>query len=545
MAAGRQRRNMALAADELSPDERVKKIAAQFAMFKNPDKETVLTPWRVVNMHMSDCLGGYCFYNDDFTDIIDEPRFVNHGKVTEETFANTKAQILEINSKTGLYPLYVTYSIYRKRCEEVKPEELTIEKQYELWQKTVEDNIFVICKTPMAKAITRRTLLGYRKGKINAHAFDDLIMQLKEKPEQFREKILRGSFWNKEYKEMKFDAVVGNPPYQGTNHSQIYPFFYLVAKELSNKYVSLIFPTGWQEPKNANNLCKLNTEAVKRDRQIVQIDNRQNVFPGISGAEWVNILLWQKNYDNGLDGEQLILTNGTNPVIKKLTTKVDSIVKPKEILDLSNIVQKSNNFQSVQSIMSTSKPYGLRKDAFNRLEYYHLDPMFKSRQNVDDIKIYGSNNSIRYVPYNYKLPRKTIAFNKYKVLVGSAWGNMSEKTGLGGAYANIIIATPFEICTETYQESGVFNDFETAKKHAKYLMTKFVRALLYVNKISQMSTRAWCAVPIQDYHENWWDRSIKEIDVELIKKYNIPDEISDFINRNIQQKTEKNIINYN
>ena len=157
VAAGRQIRNMALAADELSPAERVKKIAAQFAMFKNPDKETVLTPWRVVNMHMSDCLGGYCFYNEDFTETIEEPRFVDRGKVTQETFANINAQILEINSKTGLYPLYVVYSIYRKRCETVNAHELTIEKQYQLWQKTVEDNIFVICKTPMAKAITRRT----------------------------------------------------------------------------------------------------------------------------------------------------------------------------------------------------------------------------------------------------------------------------------------------------------------------------------------------------------------------------------------------------
>lgn len=245
---------MALAADELSPDERVRKIAAQFAMFKNPDKETVLTPWRVVNMHMSDCLGGYCFYNEDFTDTIEEPRYVDRGKVTEETLANTKAQILEINSKTGLYPLYVTYSIYRKRCKEVKPEDLTIEKQYELWQKTVEDNIFIICKTPMAKAITRRTLLGYRKGKINAHAFDDLIMQLKEKPEQFREKILRGSFWNKESKEMKFDAVVGNPPCQETisnndsNRSlskQLFPEFIKLTIKLNPKYSSLITPSRW------------------------------------------------------------------------------------------------------------------------------------------------------------------------------------------------------------------------------------------------------------------------------------------------------------
>ena len=57
---------------------------------------------------MSDCLGGYCFYNKDFTDTIEEPRFVDRGKVTEETVANTEAQILEINSKTGLYPLYLS-----------------------------------------------------------------------------------------------------------------------------------------------------------------------------------------------------------------------------------------------------------------------------------------------------------------------------------------------------------------------------------------------------------------------------------------------------
>lgn len=65
VAAGRRIRNTVVGADELAPTERVKQIALLFDCFKNPDKETVLTPWRVVNMHMSDCLGGYSFYAEN------------------------------------------------------------------------------------------------------------------------------------------------------------------------------------------------------------------------------------------------------------------------------------------------------------------------------------------------------------------------------------------------------------------------------------------------------------------------------------------------
>ena len=91
VAAGRRIRTTVLSADELSPTERVKKIAQLFACFKNPDKETVLTPWRVVNMHMSDCLGGYDFYDEAHDQMMDEPRFVDRGKVTADTFANAGA----------------------------------------------------------------------------------------------------------------------------------------------------------------------------------------------------------------------------------------------------------------------------------------------------------------------------------------------------------------------------------------------------------------------------------------------------------------------
>ena len=121
---------------------------------------------------------------------------------------------------------------------------------------------------------------------------------------------------------------------------------------------------------------------------------------------------------------------------------------------------------------------------------------------------------------------------------------MDDKKYLGGAYSDIIIASPNDICTETYLESGCFNDYSTAKKHAKYLMTRFCRALYYLNKFSQNSTRAWGAIPVQDYSESWWDKSIKEIDDELMTKYNIPEDIKNYIYKNIQPKNESNIINF-
>lgn len=288
VAAGRQIRNLALAADELSPLERVQKIAEQFAMFKNPDKETVLTPWRVVNMHMSDCLGGWCFYNEAFTETLDEPRFVDRGDVTQDTFANIDAKILEINSKTGLYPLYVTYSIFRKRLDSIHVAERTLEKQYELWIKTIEENVFVICKTPMAKSITKRTLLGYRKGKINAHAFDDLINQLKEKPQQFKEKVLRGSTWNKKESVMKFNAVVGNPPYQisdggGTGDSAmpVYNYFIDAGKNLDTQYISMITPSRWM--KGGKGLSSFRSQMISDERLSLIIDfaNANDCFYGI------------------------------------------------------------------------------------------------------------------------------------------------------------------------------------------------------------------------------------------------------------------------
>lgn len=549
VAAGRRIRFKSKTADELEPTERVIRIAELFSTFKNPDKETVLTPWNAVNLHMGETLGGYDFFREGHLkeDVLDEPRFVKRN-YTGEIFKED-ANILEINSKTGLYPLYVAYTLYRVHLDKIPEAQITDEKKLEVWDKVVSNNLFVVCKTDMAKKITKRTLVGYRQTKVNTHAFDDLIMQLKDKPEKLIQKLRKPSFWNKGgNKEMKFNAVVGNPPYQGVNHSQIYPFFYL-SSIMIGEHVSLIFPVGWQEPKNANNLSRMNTKEVKTDKQIVFIDNRQNVFPGISGAEWTNIILWKKGYDNGLEGAQLVYTNGKNPTEVELLWEATQKPKPAEIIKLAELVKENRPFASIDAITSVRKPYGLSTDVIansdtENYKKYHIGPLFREKQNLDDIKIYAKSGLVLYVPRNYRFPKTTQALKKYKVFIPYAWGNMSEKTGLGGAFSDIIIGSPYEVCTETYLESGCFDDFETAKKHSKYLLTKFCRALLYMNKNSQHSTTAWGAIPIQDYSESWWLKSIKEIDDELFKKYNIPEEIKQYVYNNFQTRSEDNIVNF-
>ncbi len=532
--------------DELLPYDRIQAIAEIFSTFKNPDKETVLTPWKVVNMHISSTLGGYDF-NNTSNELEGLPEYVKH-KPYSNIWNSNDTTILEINSKSGLYPLLATYNLYQSRL----PEYLKHNKRKkddcfrELWNEILEKQIFVLCKTPMAKTITERTLAGYTNAKVNVVYIHDLVRKLrkiKDSKVDYSNYSLKDELYklfNMKGDDMRFTAVVGNPPYQGDNHFQIYPDFYLAAQELGDT-VSLIFPTGWQEPKNANNLSKLNKKEIKEDRQIIFIDNRHNVFPGIPGAEWTNIILWKKNFDNKLGGKQRILTNGKNETTRKLSYVKDQIEKPKEIVNFAKHIESSPTFKSISKITTSRKPFGLTTDCIKTPGKYG---MTYKKEKSDDIKIFAKQGVIFYVSRDYSFTKQTGHLSKYKVFVPYAWGNMSEKSGLGGAFANIIIAKPYEACTETYIESGNFDDYDRAKKHAKYLMTRFTRGLLYMNKTTQHSTTAWGSIPIQNYSEPWWDKSINEIDDELFKKYKVPDNIKQFVYDNIQQRSEANIINY-
>ena len=360
IAAGKRIRKLAAAADKETPTRRVKLIAEIFRHFKNPDKETVLTPWRVVNMHMSDTLGGWCFFNEQFEDDtqeekhrLDEPRFVDQGEVTKEVFRED-THILEINSKTGLYPLYVAYSVYRRKLEDTSDDDWEPSELQAMWEEVLRDNIYVICKTPMAKYITKRTLTGYHDNVVNAHYFDDLVNMLKSKPEQFKKKILKGSYWGKEVKEMKFDAIVGNPPYQeetaqaqSTTNGQaprtnVFQYFQMISDELSCGAISLIYPGARWIHRFGKGLAQFGLNQIN-DKTLVRVDFYQDaneIFKDVAIADGITVVY--KNKSKAGDGFEYVYHRGNETIAVHMDYPGDQLL-PLNPND-GSIISKVNSF---------------------------------------------------------------------------------------------------------------------------------------------------------------------------------------------------------
>ena len=386
-AAGKRIRAMAKAADKLSVEERIGRITDIFSTFRNPDKETVLTPWRVVNMHLGDCLGGYCFFDKDYEHTIDEPRFIEHGKVTEEVFT-PDSRILEINSKSGLYPLYMAYGIYRSRLKDSTISADTLKEQQAVWDKVVGENIFVVCKTPMAKSITKRTLVGFRGTKTNMYAPDDLINKIKNQPELFIKKVhdLAGD-------NMRFNAVVGNPPYQEVvaqkdtdngqkRSSSIFQYFQMISEKIG-KYTSLIYPGARWIHRSGKGLEKFGL-AQMNDPHLAMLEffpQSTDVFKDVAIADGLSIVLKDMGkrekgfiYRYSKEGKAITIHADNpgedlfplNPNDDEIVRKLDKVIKENGCLHDAVLSQKLFGIESdfVEKNPSLVREYN-EGDTFN------------------------------------------------------------------------------------------------------------------------------------------------------------------------------------
>ncbi len=546
-AAGKRIRALVRAADHLTIEERIERITSIFATFRNPDKETVLTPWRVVNMHLGDCLGGYVFLDKQREKTIAHPIFISQGEVTENVFS-PDSRILEINSKSGLYPLYVSYSIFHIRAKQKhpdkEPETLSIEQQQALWDKTVAENVFVLCKTPMAKSITKRTLIGFRHSSVNTHYFDDLVHQITQRPEKFIAKIKNGqSFWktnNDNY--MKFNAVVGNPPYQDTNEktsdSPIYHLFMEIAFQISDK-VTFITPARFLF--NAGKTPKEWNKKILNDNHFKVIwykSKSSDVFPNVDIKGGVAVTFWDKNQKFGK-----IETFSSHPEIKTIIEKVVA----EDFESLSDWVYTPESYRfskklhlehpDIEYKLSKGHLYDLTSNIFDKLEDIFFD--IKPNDDYNYIQILGRSNNARilkWIKRHYIDNHPNLDF--YKVILPKSNGTGS----LGEKLSTPLIGGPNLGHNQTFISIGALRTEDETNNLLKFIKSKFARLLLGSLKVTQDNKKdVWKNTPIQDFTSNSdidWSKSIPEIDQQLYKKYNLSEKEIRFIESMIKPMTE-------
>ena len=528
-------------------DERVNGIADIISEFRYPDKETVLTPWRVVNMHLSDTVGGYDFFGEKHRDedLLSEPRFVGEDReVTKRVFFTPAPNILELNSKTGLYPLYMAYTLYRLQCKKQQGfgPELTNEEKADVWKKVIEKNIFVVCKTKMAERITNRTLVGFSNIKVNAKCYTDvrnnnadIIETLKNNPQHFVEDVKNGKeFWKaNNNRNMKFDAVVSNPPYQvGVNKEPLYHHFISIGMEIGD-LGTLIHPgrflfNAGKTPK-AWNQKMLNDEHFKVVKYWKKSDE---VFDAVDIKGGVAVTMWDKQNVIGPIGTFVL-----HDELRTIQEKVESLgeesfsklVYSRDLYQLTELFYKEN--PELEGRQSKGHRFDLGTTAFSL-----FPEVFSDEKPAGDgyALVVGRENDTRiakWIKKEYlKLPDN---FESYKIAFPVA--NGSGK--FGESLSDPFVCGPYCAQNTTFLSAGNFYTLFEAQSCLKYVKTKFARCMLGIFKVTQHTTReAWRAVPLQNFTQQSdinWDLSIPDLDAALYQKYNLTQDEIEFIESNV------------
>ena len=538
-AAGKRIRAMARAADKLSVEERIERITDIFSTFRNPDKETVLTPWRVVNMHLGDCLGGYNFFEQGYETSLTEPRFIDKGEVTANVF-NEDSRILEINSKSGLYPLYMAYSIYRARVASLLTSPSSIEEEQRIWDKVVAENIFVICKTPMAKSITKRTLIGFRKAKVNTRYFEDLINQIKNKPEHFIKQVEKFVSEKIGVKDMKFNAIVGNPPYQlvggsgGTNDSPIYQYFCQVAKRIATQYVSLVIPSRWFAAGRDNLLGDFRKQMLNDGnvRKLVTFDDSKALFSNVEIKGGCCYYIEDLGYQG--DCEYTLVESDSTQSERISLNAFDILIRhPRLAKIVKKIMDIIKDAPCVDSIISSDTPFGIpTKPTNNAKTQFTLTPHKKDDNSVALYYVEELKRCIAYVD-RHSIKKNTQDIDKPKAFIPEAGGSGNDTKVLG----NPEYAPANSVCSQSYLYAAFSSD-EEAINFTKYIRTRFLRVLVSAKKITQHATnRVYSYVPIQNFTNQSdidWNKTISQIDQQLYAKYNLSEDEIAFIEKMIK-----------
>lgn len=342
---------------------------------------------------------------------------------------------------------------------------------------------------------------------------------------------------------MKFDFIIGNPPYQdetiGDNKGFAPPIYhefldesYKIAEKVEMIHPARFLFDAGSTPKSWNKKMLNDTHF----KILHYEENSSKVFSNTDIKGGVVISYRDNNKEFGAI-EIFTPQDELNSILRK-TISNDTFAAMSEIVitrTAYRLTQKMHeDHPEALGMLSKGHAYDMSSNIFDRLPQLFFD------QNPNDgaeyIQILGRENNQRVYKYIRKeYVRETVNTYKYKVVIPKASGSGR----FGEVISQPMIGMPGYGSTETFITIGCFESESEAQNASKYIATKYARALLHVLKRTQEITPdKWKYVPIQDFTSDSdidWSKSISEIDQQLYKKYDLSDEEIEFIETNVKE----------
>ncbi|MBO4585669.1 MAG: Eco57I restriction-modification methylase domain-containing protein [Bacteroidales bacterium] len=327
---------------------------------------------------------------------------------------------------------------------------------------------------------------------------------------------------------MKFDVIIGNPPYQladgsgGSSDSAvpIYNKFIEQAIKLSPRYLTMIIPSKWMVGGRGLNKFR---ERMMNDchlRQIHDYEDSSKCFPGIHLDGGVCYFLWDSKYD----GDPVCTFEANDGSISTLKHSLKNsyfgyVIRDNRVITILDKISDSSSFSD---IVSSVRPYGIRGYLFNEPERYPNSKLshspFKDSIHVFGVKgIKGGARRTEGYVTKETATVSTETINQYKIFFTTSYSTNAVIP------PDVILGKPGDICTETFLLVGPFSSEKEQMNCKSYIETSFFRFLLYFGKGTMHVTKeVFGLIPLLDFSHPWTDEM-------LYKKYSLTKEEINFI----------------
>lgn len=307
---------------------------------------------------------------------------------------------------------------------------------------------------------------------------------------------------------MKFDVIIGNPPYQlsdgghGASASPIYQKFVESAISLKPRYVIMLTPSRWFAGGKGLDEFRQRMLTESRLRNLVDYPKLYDGFPGVKVRGGISYFLWDRDYDGPCAVQTMWDGAPLGPPVKRRLDSYDVLVRRNEAVPiLEKVLAYRVSGQPEPKLsdrVSSRKPFGFPTN-FHGKE--------SSKGMTKPVKLYGSQR-VSWIERS-KIEQNAEWIDDWKVLLTAVQGTSAavETRFL----SNPIIAGPREACTETYLVAGRFESEKQASRYAAYLRTRLVRFLVSLRKATQHANRSvYGFVPDVPLNRTWTDEALYE-----------------------------------